>query len=101
MVVVVVAVAVVVVEAVVVVVLVVLVVSVLKSGLVRFLDPNEAQPQPQPVWTAHPYSGNRTEPSTTGLQQSICGLATSLDYCSLDQSFNTLYKSLHKKNVCK
>ena len=58
--------------------------SVLKSGLVQFLDPNEAQPQPQPqpVWTAHPYSGNQTKPPTTGLQQSICGLATGLDWVS-------------------
>ena len=86
----------------------VIVTSVLKSGLVRFLDPNEVQLQPQPVWTAHPYSGNRTESSTTGLRWSICGLATGLDgdqlrpvatgpNRSLDRSFNTLYKSLHKK----
>ena len=54
-------------------------VSVLKSGSVWFLDPNEVQPQLQLVWTAHPYSDNWTEPSTTGLQQSICGLATGLD----------------------
>ena len=53
--------------------------SVLKSGSVQFLDPTEVQLQPQLVWTAHPYSGNQTEPSTTGLQRSICGLATSLD----------------------
>ena len=58
------------------------VLSVLKSGSVWFLDPNEAQPQPQPVWTVHPYSGNWTEPSTTGLQQSICSLATGLDWFS-------------------
>ena len=53
--------------------------SVLKSSSVQFLDPNEAQLQLQLVWTAHPYSGNWTEPSATGLQQSICSLATGLD----------------------